>query len=119
MLLTGMLMAFSSAPVFAENPQTLFKESKRLQDAGDSTAAIKILQQLVENYPELPEPYNNLAVIYAHQHEWDKARDALEMAIRTNPDYAAAYENLGDLYTHLAALAREKAKALRHQQNKP
>ncbi len=54
--------------------------------------------KLSEDYPELPEPYNNLAVLYAQQKQYDKARTALEMAIRTHPSYAIAYENLGDIY---------------------
>ena len=62
--------------------------------------------------PELSEPYNNLAVIYAGQGQLDKARAALEMAIRTNPDYATAHENLGDVYARLASRAYGKALQL-------
>src|SRR6478735_8377352 len=51
----------------------------------------------------LPEPYNNLAALYAAQSQFDKARAALEMAIKLNPDYATAHENLGDVYARLAA----------------
>jgi Flp pilus assembly protein TadD len=58
---------------------------------------------LIEDYPELPEPYNNLAVLYAQQKQFDKARTALEMAIRIHPGYATAYENLGDLHSRLAS----------------
>src|SRR5690606_12995476 len=39
----------------------------------------------------------------------DKSRNALEMAIRTNPSYATAYENLGDVYAKLASQAYSKA----------
>jgi tetratricopeptide (TPR) repeat protein len=57
----------------------------------------------------LPEPYNNLAVIYASQGQYDKARAALEQSIRTHPSYATAYENLGDVYAKLASQAYDKA----------
>lgn len=73
---------------------------------GEATA---IFQKLTEDYPELPEPFNNLAVIYAQQKQYDKAKQALEMAIRTHPSYATAHENLGDVYTRLASQAYDKA----------
>ena len=74
--------------------------------------AIAVFTKLSEDYPELPEPYNNLAVLYAQQKQYDKARTALEMAIRTHPSYAIAYENLGDVYAKLASQASDKALQL-------
>ena len=74
--------------------------------------AIGIFTGLTEDYPELPEPYNNLAVLYALQGQYDKARSALDMAIRAHPSYATAYENLGDLYARMAAQAYDKALQL-------
>jgi tetratricopeptide (TPR) repeat protein len=74
--------------------------------------AINIFTRLSEDYPELPEPYNNLAVLYAQQKQYDRARSALEMAIRTHPSYAVAYENLGDVYAKLASQAYDKALQL-------
>ena len=71
--------------------------------------AIVVFTKLTEDYPELPEPYNNLAVIYAQQKQYDKAKQALEMAIRTHPSYATAHENLGDIYARLASQAYDKA----------
>lgn len=76
------------------------------------TEAIATFTQLTEDYPELPEPYNNLAVLYAQQKQYDKARTSLEMAIRTHPSYAIAYENLGDVYAKLASQAYDKALQL-------
>ena len=74
--------------------------------------AIKVFTALTEDYPELPEPYNNLAVLYASQGQYDKARNALEMAIRTHPSYAIAHENLGDVYAKMATEAYDKALQL-------
>ncbi len=74
--------------------------------------AIGVFTKLIEDYPELPEPYNNLAVLYAQQRQYDKARTSLEMAIRTHPSYAIAYENLGDVYAKLASQAYDKALQL-------
>ena len=74
--------------------------------------AIKIFTALTEDFPELPEPYNNLAVLHASQGQYDKARAALEMAIRTHPSYATAHENLGDIYAKMASQAYDKALQL-------
>ena len=71
--------------------------------------AIVVYTKLTEDYPEFPEPYNNLAVLYAQQKDYERARTALEMAIRAHPSYATAYENLGDLHAKLASQAYDKA----------
>jgi tetratricopeptide (TPR) repeat protein len=81
-------------------------------EQGKPNEAISTFIKLTEDYPELPEPYNNLAVLYAGQSQFDKARAALEMAIRTNPSYATAHENLGDVYAKLASQAYSKALQL-------
>jgi tetratricopeptide (TPR) repeat protein len=83
-----------------------------LTEQGKPADAIKIFTGLTEDYPELPEPYNNLAVLYASQGQYDKARTALEMSIRTHPSYATAHENLGDIYAKMASQAYDKALQL-------
>lgn len=84
------------------DPQMRFLKGVAQSQSGDLAAATETFTLLVQEYPELPEPYNNLAVIYAGQNQLDKARGALEMAVRNNPGYAIAHENLGDLYLRLA-----------------
>lgn len=74
--------------------------------------ASRIFTELTHDYPELPEPYNNLAVLYAAQGDYEQARTALEMAIRANPNYAVAHENLGDIYARMAGQAYDKAAQL-------
>jgi len=83
-----------------------------LTEQNKPAEAIKVFTALTEDYPELPEPYNNLAVLYASQGQYDKARSALEMAIRTHPSYAIAHENLGDVYAKMASEAYDKALQL-------
>ena len=78
-------------------------------EQGNTTDATDVFLALTKDYPDLPEPYNNLAVIYASQGQYDKARGALEQSIRTHPSYATAYENLGDVYAKLASQAYDKA----------
>jgi Flp pilus assembly protein TadD len=74
--------------------------------------AFQVFLVLTQDFPELPEPYNNLAVLYAKRGEYERARASLEMAIRAKPDYAPAYENLGDVYARLSSQAYEKAAQL-------
>ena len=92
--------------------QVRFLRGVILSELNRGTEAVAVFQKLTEDYPELPEPYNNLAVLYAQQRQYDKARNALEMAIRTHPSYATAHENLGDIYARLASQAYDKALAL-------
>ena len=96
----------------ARDPQMRFLQGSAQSAAGDTQAAITTFTLLTQEYPELPEPYNNLAVLHANQNQLDKARTALEMAIRTNPSYATAHENLGDIYAKLASQAYSKALQL-------
>ena len=94
------------------DPQMRFLKGVIQRDSGKTTEAITTFTRLTEDFPELPEPYNNLAVLYAGQSQFDKARTALEMAIRTNPSYSTAHENLGDVYAKLASQAYSKALQL-------
>lgn len=91
------------------NPQLRFLYGVAQADRGRTGDAIDVFQQLAADFPELAEPHNNLAVLYASSGELDKARAALEEAIRAAPGYALAHENLGDLYVRLAARAYERA----------
>lgn len=91
------------------DPMMRFLRGIGLSQAGRTQDAIATFTKLTEDFPELPEPFNNLAVLYAQQGQYDKSRAALEMAIRTNPSYATAYENLGDVYAKLASQAYSKA----------
>ncbi|MGH8703848.1 MAG: Wzy polymerase domain-containing protein [Burkholderiales bacterium] len=91
------------------DPQARFLKGLIFADQGNAREATEIFLKLTQDYPELPEPYNNLAVIYAAQGQYDKARAALEQSIRTHPSYATAYENLGDVYAKLASQAYDKA----------
>ena len=81
-------------------------------ELGKTNDAIITFQSLTEDYPELPEPYNNLAVLYSSKGQFEKARVALELAIQTHPTYSTAHENLGDIYAKLASQAYDKALQL-------
>jgi tetratricopeptide (TPR) repeat protein len=117
LLRTGKLVeAMTKADAFLagkpNDPQMRFLKGVIQRSSGKQAEAIATFTKLTEDYPELPEPYNNLAVLYAGQGQFDKARAALEMAIRTNPSYSTAHENLGDVYARLASQAYNKALQL-------
>lgn len=99
----------------AANPkdaQAMFMKGIILAESNKREEAIKAFTELSEKYPNLPEPYNNLAVLYADAGQYDKAKNALETAIKTHPSYATAHENLGDIYARMASEAYDKALQL-------
>ena len=95
-----------------KDAQGRFLKGLILTELKKGADAIQVFTGLTEDYPELPEPYNNLAVLYASQGNYDKAKAALELAIHTHPSYATAYENLGDIYAQLARRSYDKALQL-------
>lgn len=95
-----------------KDAQVRFIKGLILTEQNKSADAIKIFTSITDDYPELPEPYNNLAVLYASQGQYEKAKIALEMAINTHPSYATAHENLGDIYAKMASQAYDKALQL-------
>ncbi len=93
-----------------KDAQMRFLKGVILAQRGKRDEAVALFTGITQDYPELPEPYNNLAVIYAAQGQYDKARLALDSAIRVAPNYATAYENLGDVYAALAARSYQDAR---------
>ncbi len=99
----------------AKNPNDAkgrFLKGLILMKEGKPDEALSVFNQLTEDYPELPEPYNNLAVIYAARGQYELAKSELESAIAAHPGYAEAHENLGDIYLRLAQQSYEKAARL-------
>ncbi len=92
--------------------QVLFLKGLILAKMDRLKEAESVFIKLTEEYPELPEPYNNLAVIYAATGDYDKAEQALRKAINTHPSYATAHENLGDIYAKMASQAYNNALKL-------
>jgi tetratricopeptide (TPR) repeat protein len=97
-----------------KDAQARFLKGLILTEQGKTADAIRIFSALTDDYPDLPEPYNNLAVLYAGQGQYDKAKQLLEKAISTHPSYATAHENLGDIYAKMASQAYDRALQLDH-----
>ncbi len=86
-----------------------FARAVVLSEARRTEAALAAFTALTEEYPELPEPHNNVATMHAARGELDLARAHLELALRARPDYALALENLGDVQLRLAERAYLRA----------
>jgi Flp pilus assembly protein TadD len=101
--------------VLAKNPrdaQMRFVRGVILTELKQPAEAREVFRRLTEDFPELPEPYNNLAVLYASEGQLDSARAALEMALTAAPNYSTALENLGDVYLQMATDAYQRASKL-------
>lgn len=85
------------------DPQMRFLSGVILKQRGDLASARETFTALTRDFPELPEPYNNLAVLEAAEGRLAEARQTLEMAIRLHPAYATAHRNLGDVLLRMAA----------------
>ena len=92
-----------------KSAQLHFMKAVSLERLGRTEEAVKVLRHLIGSYPEIPEPYNNLAVIEAGLGRLEDAVDLLNRALTINPDFALARKNLGDVYLALAREAYEQA----------
>jgi Flp pilus assembly protein TadD len=91
------------------NVQILFVRTRILIEQGQLETARQALLTFIDKYPEIPEPYNNLAVLYARAGKLELARDNLELCLKLSPNYAIALQNLGDIYTLIAASYYDRA----------
>tara|TARA_B100000795_G_C22791512_1_gene437185 strand:- start:357 stop:1289 length:933 start_codon:yes stop_codon:yes gene_type:complete len=91
------------------DPELLFYRGIIETNLGKNNKAIDTFRELTERFPELPEPFNNLAVLYAEKGQFRLAKEILEQAIKTNPSYLTAHINLGDIFTKMASEAYNKA----------
>ena len=94
----------------AGDARLLYQRGVALSALGRTDEAISVFRQITVSNPELPGPYNNLAVAYAAQGDLEQARQALEQAVRLAPGYVTAWRNLGDVHARLAEAAYERAR---------
>lgn len=78
---------------------------------GDSESATHILLQLIGLYPELPEPYANLASLQAAGGQLSEARATLLQGLQAHRGYAALFSSLQKIQGALAANAYRSALA--------
>jgi len=92
--------------------QLQFQHARALAALGRSKQAEAIYQEMTTRYPELPEPWNNLAGLYLKRGELDLAHEAVQMALLASPKYGLAQANMGDIQLMLARRAYQRAAKL-------
>jgi Flp pilus assembly protein TadD len=98
----------------AANPrdaQVRFAQGVVLMDLQRDDEALALFTRLAQEYPELPDPYNNIALLQARAGRLEPARQALEVALRNDPRNRLARANLGQVHLMLAVQAWELAAA--------
>jgi Flp pilus assembly protein TadD len=91
--------------------QARFLYALVLMDLKRDDEALAVLTQMTQEYPELPDPYNNIALLQVRAGRVELARQALETALRNDPGHRAALANLGQVQLMLAVQAWEQAAA--------
>lgn len=99
------------------DPQMRFWQAYIYEQTGNPNLAMPVYLTLTQDYPELAEPHNNLGVLYAAQGDYEKARAALEAALRSNPNHVAALENLADVMLASAQQLYGRAQQLGNKSN--
>ena len=101
------------------DPQMRFWQAFLFEQLDQPDMAQQVYLSLTQEYPELAEPHNNLGVIYAAQGDYPNAKASLDAALRANPNYAAAHENMGDLLVNMARQSYERSLAIDAKQREP
>lgn len=89
--------------------QLQFQHARLLTALGRNPEAETIYIELTTLYPELPEPWNNLAVLRVAQGNLNGASRALESALLANPRDAIARGNLADVQQMMAQRSYREA----------
>jgi Flp pilus assembly protein TadD len=98
------------------DPQMRFWQGYIFEQLGQPNMAQQVYLDLTREYPELAEPHNNLGVIYAANGDYPNAKASLDAALRANPNYAAAHENMGDLLLNMARQSYERSLSVEPKQ---
>lgn len=91
----------------AQRPDSLdgrFYKGVILAEGAETQQAIAIFSQLIKDAPQMLEAYNNLAVLYARQQDYEQARSTLEAALKVDPAFAAVSSNLRNTTPRQAGL---------------
>ncbi|HQR85221.1 MAG TPA: tetratricopeptide repeat protein [Limnohabitans sp.] len=99
------------------DPQMRFWQGFIFEQMGQPDMALQVYLELTREFPELAEPFNNLGAIYAAKGDYPKAKAALDNALRANPNYAAAHENMGDLLVNMARQSYERSLTIEPKQS--
>lgn len=98
----------------AANPKDValrFRYGLLLLERRHDADALAVFTRLTQDYPELADPYNNIALLEARAGRLEAARTALLAALRNDPELVVARRNLGEVELRLAVRQWEIALA--------
>jgi tetratricopeptide (TPR) repeat protein len=108
----ALALAQTAAAARPRDAQLRFLQAVALMDLKRDDEALALFTRLSQEYPELPDPQNNIALLHARVGRLDQARQALEAALRSDPSHRLARTNLGQVYLMLAVQTWEMAAAV-------
>ena len=94
--------------VSPRDAQARFVHGVVLMELRRDAEAMEQFERLAQEFPELPEPLNNIALLHARAGRLDTARLTLESALRNDPGHRAARANLAEVHLMLAVAAWEQ-----------
>lgn len=103
----------ASATTPGTDVQLMFQKARALTALKRTAQAQKIYQDMTVRFPELAEPWNNLAMIYIQNGSLDEAAFALETAVMNNPTNGNAIANLADVRLLMAIRGYREAAKMR------
>jgi Flp pilus assembly protein TadD len=110
-LAAALQRAEAAAKADPRQAQPRFLRGLVLLEMHRDAEAFDAFTQLSQDYPELSEPFNNLAVLHVRAGRLELARQALETSLRNDPTNRTARTNLGEVHLMLAVKAWEQAAA--------
>lgn len=95
-------------PAHKEKPRgkDIAQEAEDLFAIKDYRKAEKLYLRLASEDPKNPKIYSRLGVIYMEQANYEDARDALQQAIKLEPNVASRHFNLALAYANLGSRAK-------------
>ncbi len=94
-----------------QDTELRFLHGVALMDLHLNAEAMAWFESMTQDHPELPDPFNNIALLHVRAGRLEPARQALETALRNDPSYRTARANLGLVHLMLAVQAFEQVVA--------
>jgi Flp pilus assembly protein TadD len=101
-LIGAIRRAEQTLKVRPRDAQLRFLHGVLLMDAGRDGDALTLFTEMSQEYPELADPYNNIALMQARAGHLDAALAALHDALRAEPGHRSARANLGQVHLMIA-----------------
>ena len=97
--------------IWPNDPDLQFGIANCAIKLGQSQEAQAILENMVQNYPDNPQIYSNLGLVYVNMGKYEWAKEQFEYAIKLDSS-AIAFYNLGKVYETLGDSVRANSMYL-------